>query len=161
MRSQKGSGRNTVKTGRLDPWIFRMRPRSYWDVVVYHLPLAVISGGALFLPYVAAPRELPLLPCSFLRLTGLPCPFCGFTRSFWAVATGEWWRALANCPLVFGIYFFTALLFVWNASALISGTVLLPGAAFRSTSEGRRKMAGVVCGLFLLNWVYRLSMGLK
>ena len=37
--------------GRLGSWAFWSRPRSYWTVVVYHLPLAVLTGVALFLPY--------------------------------------------------------------------------------------------------------------
>ena len=161
MCNAKGSSRNSVKPRRLGSWISWMRPRSYWDVIVYHLPLTVISGSALFLPYVTTPQRLPLISCTFLRVTGIPCPFCGFTRSFWAVAAGEWRTALANCPLVFGIYFFTVVLFVWNASALISGMVFLPGSLYRSMPACRRKIACLVCGLFLLNWMYRLVMGLK
>ena len=144
----------------MSSWASWSRPRSYWDVVVHHLPLAVISGTALILPYGVTPQNLPLIPCTFLRLTGIPCPFCGFTRSFWAIATGEWGAALANCPLAFGVYFFTVLLFVWNVSALMNRIVLLPGPVFRSTPARHRKIAGIVCGLFLLNWGYRLLMGL-
>ncbi len=155
------TGRLPDKTRGLYSWISWRRPRSYWDVIVYHLPLAVISGSALLLPYVTTPQGLPLIPCTFLRVTGIPCPFCGFTRSFWAVAAGEWGTALINCPLVFGLYLFTVVLFVWNASALISGMVLLPGPLFRSTPARRRKIVCLVCGLFLLNWAYRLVMGLK
>ena len=161
MQDATGLRRNYAKTGGLGSWAFWMRPRSYWDVIVYHLPLAVISGSALLLPYLVTPRSLQFIPCTFLRLTGIPCPFCGFTRSFWAVAAGEWGTALTNCPLVFGVYFFTVVLFVWNASALIFSIVLLPGPVFRSTPARRRKIAGFVCGLFLLNWGYRLIMGLK
>ena len=146
-----GVNRNSVKTGGPGSWVSWMRPRFYWDVIAYHLPLAAISGSALFLPYIVTLRNLPLIPCTFFRMTGIPCPFCGFTRSFWAVATGEWGAALANCPLVFGVYFFTVILFVWNAYALISGIVLLPGPVFRSTPARRRRIIGVVCGFFLLN----------
>ena len=160
MQIVTGSSRNYAKTGGPGSWAFWMRPRSYWDVIVYHLPLAVISGSALFLPYVVKLRSLPLIPCTFLRITGISCPFCGFTRSFWAIAAGEWGTALTNCPLAFGVYFFTVFLFIWNVSALISGIVLLPGPIFRSTPARRRRIAGYVCGLFLLNWGYRLIMGL-
>jgi len=129
-------------------------------VAVHHLPLAVISGAALLLPHGVTLQKLPLVPCTFLHLTGFPCPFCGFTRAFWAIAAGEWGYALANCPLAFGVYFFTVLLFVWNVSALMKRIVLLPGPVLRSTPARRRKIAGIVCGLFLLNWGYRLAMGL-
>jgi hypothetical protein len=137
-----------------------MRPRSYWDVVVHHFPLAAISGTALFLPYVAARQDLPLIPCTFLNLTGLPCPFCGFTRAFWSIATGAWGKALVECPLAFGIYLFVAGLFVWNASAMVLRVVLLPGPRFHTPPGRSARIAGIVCGLFLLNWAYRLIMGL-
>ena len=161
MLDAAGSNGKYGKNGGLGSWVFRMRPRSYWDVIVYHLLLAVISGGALFLPYALSSRSLSLIPCTFLRVTGIPCPFCGFTRSFWAVAAGEWGTALINCPLAFGVYFSTVLLFVWNVSALIGGVVLLPGPILRSTPVCRRRIARLVFGLFLLNWGYRLLMGLK
>lgn len=149
-----------METRGANSWASWVRPRSYWDVVVHHLPLAVISGGALFLPYGVKIQNLPLIPCTFLHLTGYPCPFCGFTRSFWLIATGAWGDALANCPLAFGVYFFVAALFVWNASALIYRIVLLPGPKFHSKPGRRLKMTGIVCLLFLLNWAYRLAMGL-
>jgi hypothetical protein len=161
MQDAVKSRRIQPETGGLAAWASRLHPRSYWDVVVHHLPLAVISGTALFLPYVVTLKNLPLVPCTFLHLTGFPCPFCGFTRSFWGIATGEWAGALANCPLAFGVYFFTVVLFVWNASALLSRVVLLPGPRLRSTPARRRFIAGIVCSLFLLNWGYRLVMGLK
>lgn len=137
-----------------------MRPRSYWDVVVHHLPLAVISGTALFLPYIVTLEKLPLIPCTFLHLTGFPCPLCGFTRSFWAIATGEWEFALANCPLSFAVYLFVAIIFIWNASALVFHVVLIRGPRFQLTSAHRRITMGIVLLLLLLNWAYRLAMGL-
>jgi hypothetical protein len=137
-----------------------MRPRSYWDVVVHHFPLAAISGTALFLPYFVAHKDLPLIPCTFLSLTGLPCPFCGFTRAFWAIAGGEWGEALVGCPLAFGVYFFMVSLFVWNVSALILGIVLLPGPGFHPPPGRRTRIVGIVCLLFAVNWIYRLVMGL-
>lgn len=154
------SCRGRAEIGRLKSWVSWLRPRSYWDVVVYHLPLAIISGIALFLPYVVTPEKLPLVPCTFHYLTGIPCPLCGFTRSFWSIATGEWWLALVNCPLSFAIYFFVAALFVWNATALIFRVVLFPGPMFQMLRAYRGKIAGIVCVLFFLNWVYRLAMGL-
>jgi hypothetical protein len=137
-----------------------VRPKSYWDVVVHHLPLAAISGTALFLPYLTSPQNLPMIPCTFLHLTGYPCPFCGFTRAFWAIATGQWGEALAGCPLAFGVFFLVAGLFIWNATAMILGRVILPGPGFYPPPQRRFAVWCVVGGLFLLNWAYRLAMGL-
>lgn len=56
----------------------------------------VIAGGgvvALGVACLLAPdgiEEGPVL-CPFRRVTGLPCPGCGLTRS-WVYATHGWWR---------------------------------------------------------------------
>jgi hypothetical protein len=142
-------------------WVLVRRPRSYWTVVVYHLPLAVLSGMALFLPYAVTIDRLPLIPCTFLHLTGWPCPLCGFTRSFWAIANGQLGGALVNCPLALGVYLCAVLLFLWNAATLASGVVLLRGPMLRCPPARHRKITGVVLLLFLLNWGYRLAAGLK
>ncbi|MBN1627225.1 MAG: DUF2752 domain-containing protein [Deltaproteobacteria bacterium] len=155
------SNRGRAETGQVFTWACRLRPRSYWDVVVHHLPLAVISGAALFLPYIIRLEKLPLRPCTFLHLTGYPCPLCGFTRSFWAIAEGDWGFALFNCPLSFAVYLFTAILFLWNASALIFRVVLSRGPLFQLNPVHRRRTIDIIILLFLLNWVYRLAMGLK
>ena len=159
--SAMGSSRpGWAESGRLRSWVCWRRPRSYWSVVVYHLPLTVVTGGALLLPHIMPPDRLPLIPCTFLHLTGWPCPLCGFTRSFWALATGQWGYALANCPLALGVFFTVLLLFLWNAAAMIFGVVLLRGPSLQIAPAHHRKAAGAVFLLFLLNWFFRLAMGL-
>jgi hypothetical protein len=150
-----------TQIGRLRSWACWHRPRSYWSVAVYHLPLTVLTGVALLLPYAAAVDQLPLIPCTFLHLTGWPCPLCGFTRSFWAIATGQWGLAMANCPLALGVYLCTALLFLWNGAAMTFGVVLLRGPRLRCGPARRKTITGIVVLLFLLNWAYRLAAGLN
>ncbi|MEJ2661717.1 MAG: DUF2752 domain-containing protein [Desulfobacteraceae bacterium] len=148
------------ESGRLRSWVGWRRPRSYWEVVVYHLPLTFVTGIALLLPHVTPLDRLPLIPCTFLHLTGWPCPFCGFTRSFWALATGQWGFALTNCPLALGVFLCVVLLFLWNAAAMIFGVVLQRGPRLRIAPHNRRKATAAVFLLFLLNWFFRLAMGL-
>ena len=145
------------KIGELVSWF---RPISYWDVVVYHFPLALFSGVALFLPCFVAIQSLPLIPCTFLRLTGIPCPFCGFTRSFWAIAHGRWSEAMYTCPLSFGVFFLVVILFLWNVSALAGRRVMYPSNFMTATPFRRRALAGGIFLLFLCNWIYRLTLGL-
>ena len=137
-----------------------LRPSSYWTVVVYHLPLALIPAVALLLPYGAALEKLPQIPCTFLHLTGYPCPLCGFTRSFWAIATGQWGIAFANSPLTFVVYFTVWGVFLWNAMALVSGVVLSRGPLLRLGPGYRRKAVAMILLLLTANWAYRISMGL-
>ena len=37
--------------------------------------------------------------CPFRAVTGLPCPFCGLTRSLFAAGQGRWEDSLAYSPL--------------------------------------------------------------
>jgi hypothetical protein len=147
-------------TVRLYSLAFWLRPRSYWDVVVHHLLLALITGIALLLPYCVTLDRLPQIPCTFAHLTGYPCPFCGFTRSFWAIATGQWGYAFANCPLAFAVYMVAAVMFAWNFPALVFGVIISRGPLPRLEPKQRGKAAALVLLLFLANWVYRISMGL-
>lgn len=150
----------TADTGRLSSWASRVRPGSFWSVVVLHLPLTLMTGIALTLPHVVALEKVPLIPCAFLHLTGFPCPLCGFTRSFWAIANGQWGFAFVNCPLAYLVFFTVVVMFVWNFAALIFGVVLSRGPRLQLSPKQRSKTVITVLLLFLLNWVYRLAMGL-
>ena len=156
-QAPRTGGNDIARMGSLACW---RRPRSRWETAVFHLPLAMITGTALLLPYCVALEALPLIPCTFLRLTGYPCPFCGFTRSFWAIAHGHWAEALANCPLSAGVFFVVAATFAWHATALAFGVVLSRGPILQLAAGYRRKAAAAVMLLFALNWMYRLAMGL-
>ena len=144
--------------GRFFLFLSWTRPDSYWDVVVAHLPLALITGIGLLLPHLISSDSLPLQKCTFLSLTGFPCPFCGFTRSFWAVAEGDWNFALFNAPLACLTYMATALLFAWHITALLIGVRIVSGLfhLLKSFHAGR-----LIVAMLVLNWVYRLGLGLK
>jgi hypothetical protein len=48
--------------------------------------------------------RVPLLQCPILHLTGIPCPTCGMTRSFMAIAQGDFSLAIQHHllgPIVF------------------------------------------------------------
>jgi len=134
------------------------RPESYWDVVVAHLPFALVTGIALLLPHLVPCHLLPLKKCTFLSLTGYPCPFCGLTRSFWAIAQGDWAFAVHNAPLACLIYVATALLFAWHLTGLMTGLRVASGWRHPITS---RPAIGLMATIVILNWAYRLTSGLE
>ncbi|MBW1782435.1 MAG: DUF2752 domain-containing protein [Deltaproteobacteria bacterium] len=134
------------------------RPDSYWDVVVAHLPVALITGIALLLPHMVPCHLLPLKKCTFLSLTGYPCPFCGLTRSFWAIADGNWAVALHNAPLACLVYVVTALLFAWHMTALMTG--LRVGSRLFVLLKSP-PVVWVTATMVVLNWAYRLGLGLE
>ncbi len=122
-----------------------------------HLPFALAAALMLFVPVWANLQSLPLIKCTFLRLTGLSCPFCGFTRSLWAISSGDWHFALYYCPLSLGLYAVAALFFIWHTTALLMGIKLASGIYRLLTSN---RLWWTVAVLFLLNWIYRIAYGL-
>lgn len=145
---------------RVAPVADCIRTRSYWDVIGVHLLPALASGIPLLLSLVASYHVIPLLPCTFLKLTGIPGPFCGFTRSIWAISAGDWTYATINCPLAWPVYAALVLVFTWNAIGLLSGIKIIRGPVLRLTSLQKRRALFVIGVLILLNWAYRLMLDL-
>ena len=130
-------------------------------VLAHHLPWALIAGGVLLSVAILPLDRIPYTICTFRRLTGYPCPSCGLTRGFVALAHGQWLAVLHTCPLAALLYTITALVFAVNAAALLFGVRLTPGPWLTWRA---RTWVGVLCFfglLILLNWLYRLILGLK
>ena len=142
-------------------WFSWTRPQSYREVVGAHLPLALATGIPLLISCLVPLKLLPMIPCTLLRYTGYPCPFCGFMRAFWAMSQGAWSEALASCPLVGLLYVIVVFGFIWNAAGLWGGMIIKPGRILALNREQSRWVIGFIFVLFLINWVYRLSMGLS
>lgn len=140
-------------------WFSWTRPQSYWDVVALHLPLALITGMPLLISCLVPLKLLPMIPCTFLRFSGYPCPFCGFTRAFWAMSHGAWPDALLGCPLAVLLYVLIVCVFIWNAAGLLGGIIIARGTMLRFDPRQAGWIIGLIFVLFLINWAYRLSMG--
>jgi hypothetical protein len=98
--------------------------------------------------------QLGLPPCTFLRLTHLPCPSCGLTTCFaWAVRFHFWNAFLAN---PFGILAFlgtvslipTAIFLLWRRMSFrrITESVLFSKAVYTATA------------LYFLSWFFKLAL---
>lgn len=123
------------------------------------LALALIAGIPLLLSFLVPVKELPRIACLFLEITGLPCPFCGFIRSIWAISSGNWGYATTNCPLAWLLYLAMAIVFSWNAAAMLFGgkparVLPVPIGRFK-----RHLISEAAIVLVLANWVYRLCLG--
>jgi hypothetical protein len=81
----------------LSPQALRIRAI---ELILFASPLV----GAYYYGY--GDRSSPLF-CPFKALTGIPCPGCGMTRSFMAIATGNFDQAL-DCH-AFGFVLFIGL----------------------------------------------------
>lgn len=136
-------------------------PGGYKSALAHHLPYAIISCMALLAAALLPLNPIPVKVCIFLRVTGYPCPSCGFTRGFVAMAHGLWADVWYSCPLAVLLYAATALVFAVNAAALICRVRLRPGIWLKWRASA---WAGIFCFfglLILLNWIYRLALGLK
>lgn len=142
------------------PAVDCIRKRSYWDVIGVHLLPALVTGIPLLLSFVGSYHVKPLLPCTFLKLTGYPCLFCGFTRSIWAISAGDWAYATVNCPLAWLVYGALVLVLTWNAIGLLLGVKIRRGPILRFTPLQKRNALVMMGVLILLNWVYRLMLNL-
>ena len=148
---------NELSRGR--PWISCGRPPSYGRVIAAHLPLATITALPLLLAHAVPLRLFPLRACSFLWLTGYPCPFCGVTRAFWLMAEGRFREAWIFCPLGAVVYAVAWVVLLWNAAGLLSGRVVIPAALFSWVGRHRRSVGLGVLLINLVNWTYRLVCG--
>ena len=120
-----------------------LRPR------VVALVVAAVGAGQL----LASTFHVGL-PCTFLALTGLPCPGCGLTRSVLALAHGHVADSVRWHP-------FGPLLAAGLVAALVAAA--MPGAVRRpvlrtiAAVESKSPLAMVLLILFGIFWVVRLS----
>lgn len=124
------------------------------------LALVLITGIALLSTFLIPINQILILECPFLTLTGLPCPFCGFTRSIWAISAGDWTFATVNCPLSWPLYAALVIVFAGNITSLLTGMKIKRLYLLSLTRNQANRAAGIIFGLILLNWIYRLSIGL-
>ncbi len=142
-------------------FLFTVDRPGYRLVLLRHLAPAILALGVLLAAFFLPLDRIPYTLCLFLRLTGYPCPSCGFTRAFVAMAHGQWPAVMHLCPLAALFYAATALVFAVNAAALLCGVRLTPGSLLQWRL---RAWVGFFCffGLLILsNWLYRLALGLK
>jgi hypothetical protein len=115
----------------------------WWAVVLPALWL-VLGGIVLLL----APRAGLTAPfCLFKRLTGCPCPSCGFTRGILSVLHGHPMQAWLYNPLLFS--------FLGMASAVVFFRVLTGRSPRLLLNRVERAAVWVTLSvLFVANWLY-------
>jgi hypothetical protein len=97
--------------------------------------------------------QLGLPPCSFQRLTHLPCPSCGLTTCFaWAIRLHFWKAFLAN---PFGI-----VAFLFTVSVIPTSIFLLwRRMSFRRITESAHFCKGIYAAtaLYFLSWIFKVA----
>jgi len=140
--------------------LFRLHHKELKSIQT-RLPSLLVTGIPLLLSLTVPLDLLPSGLCLFKGVTGVPCPFCGLTRSFWAVSGGDWAFAARNYPLVFLVYGTTTAVFAWHLLCVLKGSRINPARTGQpKTGSGNRRIMGLLFVLILMNWGYRLGMGL-
>lgn len=135
------------------------RPAFSREGMTAHLPLFLMAGLPLLFVHAIGLSHLPPVPCLFAEFSGVSCPFCGYTRSFQAMADGDFLFAFTTCPLAGVLYIACVFMALRNGAALLLDGRVETGKRFWM---GFEKHAGLILsGLVLMNWGYRLIRGLQ
>ena len=113
---------------------------------------AGILGTAWVLPALWARGVNPIPPCIFHQVTGLPCPFCGGTRSFAAMAHGNLLGAAHVFPI--GPLLFLALV----AAVLYCSWAVVSGRRIQVTMERGlvRTLTVLALAMLAASWASKL-----
>jgi hypothetical protein len=109
--------------------------------------LAAVTGVTFLLGIIGVipPEKLPLPPCLFREITGLPCFSCGLTRSLHAALRGD-------LSLAFSFHAMGPFLL----AAMIAGVVVALADVFTGDSRGswrRALQTGIVLAAALSAWI--------
>jgi hypothetical protein len=118
-----------------------------------HQPVFVLAGLALgaFGARLASESGLPLPFCLLRKLTGIPCPACGCTRSLIAWTNFDLIAALRFNPLFFAG---SVTLILWAGAWLTERLSGRPLCSRLELAAERAKPARVLIALVAINWLY-------
>ena len=127
-----------------------------------HADMLLLSVGILILCAVLEPsrngvavsgtsRRLPSV-CLFHRLTGLPCPACGLTRSVLYMGHGEPIQAIRMHVLGPALFVFALLQIPYRAGLILSGRK--PARVPRHILTA---IIGTASALTAVGWVWKLA----
>jgi hypothetical protein len=133
-----------------------IHPRTRPEIVGMRLALVLTAGIPLLLSFLVPLEQLLRFKCPFLNITGLPGPFCGFTRSMWAISAGDWTYATVNCPLAWLLYATLVIVFALNVFCILPGIKMTGLWVLNLTRIQANRAIGILLALVLFNWMYRL-----
>lgn len=103
---------------------------------------------------VGTHQQLGLPPCTFLYLTGFPCPFCGMTTSWTHAAHGDLLSAFTTQPMGLVLFLIDVLFAV-----VLLGRALAGSAAFRPDQALSKLPVQAVWAFFagtITAWIYKI-----
>jgi len=122
------------------------------DQRIVKAALGTILFMILLFSFIFDPSTYQLIDCYFNNVTGLPCPSCGLTRSFNAMAHLQIAEAFGlnwMGPILFTGILLIAVLFLIES---VSGNQL----QFTSKLLSLKVLIYILLGLWLVTWLVRL-----
>jgi hypothetical protein len=128
------------------------------------LGLTLVFGIALWLnPYgsdgtarrMETHRQLGLPPCTFYKVTRVPCPSCGMTTSFALLVRGDVGNSLRANAVGTLLALFGLALIPWSVIAALTGRTLF----VRSLERAVTISVLVFLALMLLRWAVVIGTG--
>ena len=114
-----------------------------WAVAIVLAWCGLGIGGLLLAAHLNEPAQL----CLLKRLTGFPCPTCGFTRGALSFLHGHLIQAWLYNPLLYSVL----ALFV----IIVAVRVVLARAVRITLTRAERRAAWILAmALFFANWAY-------
>jgi hypothetical protein len=101
--------------------------------------------------------RVPLPPCLFHKITGIPCPTCGFTRAFRLMARLRLSDGFLMNPLAALVFAFMVVFVVYAAVVLAFRT---PRIRFHLNGRRELNIARVLVAVVVIsNWAYIIAAG--
>ncbi|MCE5325696.1 MAG: DUF2752 domain-containing protein [Planctomycetaceae bacterium] len=131
-------------------WVKAQRiPRHNRAAVVV---VAVWGIVMLAMEFIARAFHINTTTCLLKRLTGLPCPACGGTRSFVCLLHGDILAAVAFNPLA-------AIICLLAAAALVVRMLLRRQVQVQLGPRERVAAMSIFVAAVLVNWAYLIQCG--
>lgn len=126
--------------------------KNTFDKRVIRLAGAVLLLGILLSSVLVDPESANILSCRFKELTGLSCPTCGLSRSFYAFANFEFADSLIFHPFgpvffIFGVIWFLKISY---ESATANKVTI------NAKPQFVRIALLIFLGFFILFWIVRM-----
>ena len=129
----------TVRCVQRDRWYTRTR----WPALLCGLWLGLGTAVLALSRYLGQPVQL----CLFKRVTGVPCPTCGFTRGMFSLLGGHPVEAWLYNPLLFSFLIVLGI-------GTVARVFFRPGLEIRLVGRERIGCWAVGAVLFAINWLY-------
>jgi len=107
--------------------------------------IIIIFGIMIIIPYVYTTNNIPLPACAFKSITAHSCPTCGISRSYFAMAHGEFVESL-------NYNFMGTLLYILSIAVIFRQIInLIRGKEIRIKFKTR--VIKVVIIVILCSWI--------